>query len=183
MNSRQLSRRDLLVFTGLASLGPSALADLYDDYVNSTSKRPFVAFLARGGFPGHSFVGLGVTLEAGLRVFERLYGYYPVADDKVESAKLLFSKTSGAIEQRWKDTSWEVSYILAIGDSERWAVIGVLDRWKSSDPKYNLVASGGKNCSSLVGEVAAEAGLKVPGGAGSLLPVAYIRKLKASNGE
>lgn len=183
MLDRTLSRRDLLTMMGLASVAQSALADLYDDYLNSPSKKPFVAFLARSGVPGHAFVGLGVSLEAGLRVYERFYGYYPAADDKAEVKKLVLGKTSGAIDYKWKDTSWEVSYIAAIDNQAREAVVSILERWKVDDPKYNLFASGGKNCSSLAGEVATAAGLKAPSGAGSMLPVDYIRKLKAANGK
>jgi hypothetical protein len=182
MLDKKFCRRDLLVLLGLTSFAKRALADLYDDYLNSPSKKPFVAFLARGGVPGHAFVGLGVTLEAGLRVYERFYGYYPVGDDKAEVKKLVLGKTSGAIDHKWKDTSWEVSYIASIDNKARETVVSVLEQWKVDDPKYNLFASGGKNCSSLAGEVATAAGLKAPSGAGSMLPVDYIRKLKASNG-
>ena len=91
-----LSRRAILAAVG--SLGAStARADLYDDYINSTSKRPFVAFLARKGVPGHAFVGVGVDLESGLRVYERFFGMYPDSAGKMSSVNLIFSKTSGRL--------------------------------------------------------------------------------------
>ena len=171
-----------MVLAGSVVVVGTSRADLYDDYINSRSKHPFVVFLARGGFPGHAFVGTGVDLEAGLRVYERFYGYYPITGDKVAAIKLALGKTSGAIEYKWKDTSWDVNYLVPIDDAKKAAILAVLDRWKSDDPKYTLVASGGKNCSSLAGEMAEAAGLKTVGGAGTMLPVEYVRKLKAANG-
>ena len=64
----QISRRALLLATGLTSFIGTARADLYDDYINSSSKVPFVAFLARSPSvdgPGHAYVGLGVEVDNG----------------------------------------------------------------------------------------------------------------------
>jgi hypothetical protein len=159
-----------------------ARGDLYDDYINSTSKKAFVAFLARGGFPGHAFVAVGMELEASLLVYERFFGYYPVADNKVAEAKLAFGKTTGRLDYKWKDTAWDANYRVAVSDDKKAAVIAVVDRWKSNDPKYNLFAQGGKNCSAFAGEVATAAGLKPISGAGSMLPIDYIKRLRAANG-
>ena len=54
-----------------------ARADLYDDYINSVSKKPYVQFVGRKGTTsslGHSFIGAGLELEAGLLLLERVFG-------------------------------------------------------------------------------------------------------------
>ena len=178
----QMNRRDFLIGSGVVLWLPSARADLYDDYINSTSKIPFVAFLARGGFPGHAFVGIGVSLNAGLIVYERLFGYYPVGGDKVAEAKLVFGKTSGTLDYKWKDTDWSQNYRVSVDKAKHDAAIAVADQWLKNDPKYNLFAAGGKNCSSFAGEVARAVGLKVPEGAGTMLPIDYISRLRKANG-
>ena len=180
--SRSMKRRTWLLGTGMATWLPLARADLYDDYINSVSKQPFVAFLGRGGFPGHAFVGIGVQLNAGLRVYERFMGYYPVGGDKVSEVKLVLGKASGMLDYQWKDTSWTQEYRVNVDPVEHAAAIAVADTWRSNDPKYNLFASGGKNCSSFAGEVAKAVGLKAPSGAGLMLPVAFIIKLREANG-
>jgi hypothetical protein len=156
-------------------------ADLYDDYLNSTSKQPFVAFLARSGTPGHAFVGVGVKLNAGLLVYERFFGYYPGASGAAEQAKLVLGRTTGALEHKWADTSWDVSFTFNIDDNQRKKALAVADKWKQSDPQYNLFAQGGKNCNSFAAEVATAVGLKAPPGPGTTLPPAYIQKLKDAN--
>lgn len=182
-----ISRRRMMFVGGtlflVTCLVPlSAQADLYDDYINSSSKSPFVAFLARDGFPGHAFVAVGVHLDSGLMVYERFFGYYPISDSKLAEAKLVFSKTTGQLDYKWKDTAWQVNYRVAIPEDKKSAVMAVVDKWKSNDPKYNLFALGGKNCSAFAGEVAVAAGLKVVDGAGSMLPIDYIKKLRQANG-
>lgn len=179
------SRRSLLVSGVTAPWAFSAHADLYDEYINSRSKQPFVAFLAReisANSPGHAFVGIGVRLNANLQVYERFYGYYPDSNGKLAAVKMVLSKVSGRLDYRWADSSWTTEYLVNIDDDKRNAVLALTDEWKSSDPKYNLLASGGKNCSVFVGDVAKTIGLKVPGGAGTQFPPAYVAKLKKANG-
>jgi hypothetical protein len=159
-----------------------ANADLYEDYINSTSKQPFVLFLARKGVPGHAFVGIGVQLNAGLIVHERFFGYYPSGGGKFAEAKLVFGKSSGALDYKWKDTKWDVTYRKDVDERTKQAAIAVADRWKSNDPKYNLLSLGGKNCSSFAAEVAKAVSLNVPAGAGAMLPIDYIDKLRQDNG-
>ena len=179
-----VNRRRLVVsLPALALLPLPARADLYDDYINSTSKQPFVIFLARKGIPGHAFVGIGVQLEASLIVYERFFGYYPTGTDTLSQAKLVFGKTSGALDYKWKDTNWDVKYRRDVNDAKRLAALEIADRWQSNDPKYNLFALGGKNCSVFVGEVAVAIGLKSPSGAGSMLPADYIAKLRQVNAD
>lgn len=180
--SAQLARRGFLLATcGLAALPRRASADLYDDYINSTSKEPFVAFLARGGVPGHAFVAIGVRLNAGLEVYERFFGYYPAGDGKLSQAKLVFGKESGKLDYRWADLSWDETYRVSIDDTKRAAALAVIERWRSKDPKYNLFALGGKNCSVFASEVAVAIGLKAASGPGAMLPVDYIRALRRIN--
>ena len=178
-----VNRRQAVVCLPVAALlSLPARADLYDDYINSTSKQPFVIFLARKGVPGHAFVGIGVQLEASLIVYERFFGYYPVGSNKLSEAKLVFSKTTGALDYKWKDATWDVKYRKDFDDVKRQAALGVADTWQGNDPKYNLFALGGKNCSVFAGEVAKAIGLKVPSGAGSMLQADFIAKLRETNG-
>lgn len=181
MGDKNLSRRQLMGLTVAAVLAAEAKADLYDDYINSTSKQPFVAFLARKGVPGHAFVGIGVKLEAGTFVYERFFGFYPLAGGKASEVKLVFGKVSGALDYKWKDTAWDEAYVVRVDDAQKTAALAVADRWKATDPKYNLFASGGANCSAFAAEVAVAVGLKAPQGAGGMLPAAYIEKLKKAN--
>ncbi|HRD89175.1 MAG TPA: hypothetical protein PK752_13115 [Accumulibacter sp.] len=182
MNDVVHSRRQLLALAAISLIPKVATADIYDDYINSASKQPFVAFLARKGIPGHAFVGIGVRLEAGLIVYERFFGYYPAANGAASEVKLIFGKASGALDYKWKDTAWDEAYVVQVDDARKASAIAVADKWKGADPKYNLFASGGKNCSTFASEVAAAVGLKVPSGAGSMLPATYIEKLKKANG-
>ena len=178
----RLSRRKLLAWLSLGTLAAPVRADLYDDYINSTSKQPFVAFLARRGVPGHAFVGIGVTLEAGLTVYERFLGFYPLLDGTPADAKLVFGQTSGALDFKWHDLAWDEKYVVTVDDSKKAAALAVADTWRQSGSQYNMFAAGGKNCSSFVGEVATSIGLKAPGGAGSMFPADYIRALREANG-
>lgn len=185
MPARMLNRRKFSLLAVATIASSRASADLYDDYINSKSKQHFVAFLARKGVPGHAFVATGVKLEAGLVVYERFFGYYPAgdkADGKATTVKMVFSKTSGALEYKWSDTNWDVEYVANIDPDKKAAVLAVIDEWRKNDPKYNLFASGGKNCSAFASEVADTAGLKAPAGAGTTLPIDYIRQLKTANG-
>jgi hypothetical protein len=50
-------------------------ADLQDDYINSTSKRPSVTRVARKNVPvDHLFVDVGMRLKEELNVVERFCG-------------------------------------------------------------------------------------------------------------
>ena len=181
MNSRNRIRRNMILGTVIFLLPKFAVGDLYDDYINSTAKKPFVAFLARNGVPGHAFVGIGVQIDSGQLVYEALYGYYPGDSGMLASVKLLFSKVSGAIDYKWQDISWDVTYKVTVDDSQKAAALNVAKQWQSTDPKYNLINSGGKNCSAYVAEVAKAIGLSAPNGAGNMLPINYIRALRDFN--
>lgn len=181
MNSRNRIRRKMILGTVVFLLPKFAVGDLYDDYINSTSKKPFVAFHARKGVPGHAFVGIGVQIDSGQLVYEALYGYYPDESGMLASVKLLFSKVSGAIDYKWQDISWDVTYKVTVDDSQKAAALNVAKQWQSTDPKYNLINSGGKNCSTFAAEVASSIGLLVPSGAGSMLPAQYITLLRKNN--
>jgi hypothetical protein len=163
-----------------------ARADLYDDYVNSVSKKPFVSFLARdpappGSWTGHAYVALGVELDNGLRVYRRVFGFYPVGDDAATMVKAVYDKVDGALDYKLADIAWTVEFRVSIDEKQQAAALSVFDSWSQDIPKYNLLANGGKNCSSLAGEVATAIGLKAPPGAGSSLPASYIRALKSAN--
>jgi hypothetical protein len=165
----------------MASVTTSAKAGLYDDYINSTSKKPFVAFLGRIGVPGHAFIGVGVDLNSDLRVYERLFGLYPDSAGKLSSLKLIFGKTSGKLDYQWADLKWDTSYVKQISDAERSAVIAQMELWAKNAPKYSLLGNGGKNCNILAEDVAKSLKLKVPDGAGTTLPWHFIDKLKLAN--
>lgn len=158
-------------------------ADLYDDYINSSSKKPFVAFLGRRGSTdsiGHAFVGVGVQIDSGLRVYERLFGLYP-KDGVLAAIKSAFSKQAGQIDYQWKDLKWDSEVIKLIDDPTKQAVLKQFAKWSATAPEYSLTENGGVNCSGLVAAVAKLAGLSVPSGAGSTRPWKFIENLKSSN--
>lgn len=169
-------------FLGLLALAASnAHADLYDDYMNSTSKEPFVAFLARKGAPGHAFVALGVRLNAGLKVYERFFGLYPDDTGKLASLKLVFGRTTGRLDYRWADTRWDVAFERSVSPEQMAQVKAQFARWSENTPTYALLGNGGKNCSMLVGDVARSIGMKVPDGAASSLPWDFVESLRNAN--
>ena len=158
--------------------------DLYDDYINSTSKQPFVAFLGRRGSSdsvGHAFVGVGVDLDAGLRVYLRLFGLYPKDDTTLGVIKSIFTPVSGKLDYTWKDVSWTTELRKSIDDGQLANVLAKFDEWSSDAPQYSLLANNAFNCSALVGQVAALVGLSVPAGAGSTRPWKYVEALRAAN--
>lgn len=176
-----LSRRHIAVFLGSSAL--LARADLFDDYINSTSKKPFVSFLGRKGNAdsiGHAFVGVGVQIDSGLRVYERLFGLYP-KDGALAAIKSMLSKQAGQINYQWKDVGWDSEVIKWIDDSQKKAVLAQFATWSNAAPQYSLTENGGINCSGLVADVAKSAGLTVPSGAGSTRPWKYIESLKVVN--
>ncbi|WP_162596116.1 hypothetical protein [Methylobacterium sp. 17Sr1-1] len=180
-----LSRRALIA--GGLLLPSRSMADLFDDYHNSVSKRLYVSFLARNSEgslskPGHSFVAVGTELDNGLRVYEKIFGYYVKNDNFFEEIKAVFSSTIGDITYKLSDVSWSVELYVPTDEAGHMAVIGVMNEWSKNDPKYQLFANGGKNCSVFAAEVARALGLKVPQGAGSKFPVRFISELRDMNG-
>lgn len=176
-----LSRRHFLI----AALGLpiAARAELYDDYINSTSRKSFVAFLGRKGSTstiGHAFVCLGVELEAGLHVYERFFGLYP-KDGALTGLKSSFSSQSGKIDQAWEDLAWDTELRRFISDHQKAAVMAHFTEWSAAPPKYSLTENGGINCNGLVSAVAKSVNLKVPGGSDSTRPWRFIELLKKLN--
>lgn len=181
-------RREVLVL-GVAPLSSSfpldtRAGDLYDDYINSTSKQPFVSFLGREGSPssvGHAFVGVGVTLDATLYVYERFFGLYPASSGVLVAVKSLFTRTSGRLDVTWADVKWDTEFRRPIDDDQKAVVLSRFEKWTSVAPEYSLLANDGKNCNALVGDVAASVSLSVPSGAGTTRPWKYIEALKSAN--
>lgn len=158
-------------------------ADLYDLYLNSTSKEPFVAFLGREGSTstvGHAFVGVGVRLDATLIVYERFYGLYP-KDGALAAVKSVFTPVSGKLDATWGDVYWDTELNQPIDASQKLKVLAQFDKWSSAAPQYSLVGNGGINCNGLVGDVARSVGMKVPDGSGTTRPWKFIKALKSAN--
>lgn len=165
-------------FTIIARAG-----DLYDDYINSTSKQPFVAFLGRQGSSstiGHAFVGVGVRLNATLLVYERFYGLYP-NNGALAAVKSVFSPVSGKLDASWDDVSWDAELSRSVDANQKVKVLAQFDKWSSAAPQYSLVANGGINCNGLIADVARNLNMNVPGGAGTTRPWKFIEALKAAN--
>ena len=180
-------RRSFLVLSTFPWLGsvPRLVRaeDLYDDYINSTSKQPFVGFLARqgsGDSVGHAFVGVGVRLDATLLVYERLFGLYP-KNGALAGIKSVFGPVSGKLDATWDDVSWDTELVRVIDAGQKEKVLAQFDKWSSAAPQYSLVANGGMNCNSLVGDVARSLGMKVPNGSGATRPWKFIDALKSAN--
>lgn len=176
-----LSRRRFVTLT-LCTPG-AAWADLYDDYINSVSKKPFVAFLGRKATTstiGHAFVGAGIELEAGLLLYERFFGLYP-KDGSLAAVKSVFTKQSGKLDRSWDDLAWDTELRRFIDVNQKTAVLALFTKWSADAPSYSLTANDGMNCNSLVGEVAKGVMLRVPSGAGVTRPWKYIDALKALN--
>ncbi len=182
-----LRRRQVVSLTAIPVLGAGSriarAADLYEQYLNSPSKQPFVSFLGRQGSlstVGHAFIGVGVRLDATLIVYERLFGLYP-KDGALAGLKSVFGPTSGKLDRDWADMSWDVELTRSIDLTAKAKVVAQLDKWKSDAPEYSLVGNGGANCNILVGDVARSLGMKVPQGAGSTRPWKFIEALKSAN--
>ena len=178
--------RAMSLFMLLTLLSSPAKSDLYDEYINSVSKSPFVAFLARGpdiptSLAGHAFVAIGIEIDNGVRVYERIFGYYPSDDGTITMVKSVFTKVDGALKYKLSDTTWDVEYRISIDSDQRASAIATIDNWAKNDPKYNVIANGGKNCTSLISEVASALGLRIPDGAGNTRPVQYIEALRKLN--
>ena len=175
------SRRRLLL--GSLSLPGIAWADLYDYYINSVSKRPFVSFLGRKGSSstiGHAFVGVGVELDAGLLLYERFFGLYP-KDGALEGIKSSFGPATGKIDRTWDDLAWDTELRRFIDDQQKSAVLVHFSVWSAAPPKYSLTGNGGINCNGLVSAVVKTVQLKVPDGAGATRPWKFIEALKDLN--
>ena len=182
----ELTRRSAIAGALTLLSARDAHADLYDDYINSTSKLPFISFLARkspnaSGKPGHSFVAVGTDVDASLIFYHSIFGYYPSTIDAMTQIKAIFTRVKGVIKFDWADLTWDVAYKVRIDDPKRDAALAVVNKWNSSDPGYNLLANSGKNCSSFAAEIAQSIGLKVPSGAGSKLPLTYMTELRDLN--
>lgn len=175
-----ITRRSFLF--ALLPSSTAARADLYDDYINSKSKKPFVAFLGRkSGTVGHAFTGVGTEIDSGLRVYERFFGLYPAEGGKLSAVKLVFSKTSGRIDHTWNDVSWDVQFRRDITPEQKEAVLAQFQKWSADTPQYSLLANDGKNCNAMVADVAKVVGLQAPAGAGTTFPWNYIEELKKLN--
>lgn len=131
--------------------------------------------------PGHSFVAIGTEIDAGLLFYEAIFGYYPKDESGVGEVKAIFSKVDGVLDFKFKDIGWDLEYRKSIFEDQKKAAVAVANKWKSNDPKYNLFASGGKNCSSFAAEIASSVGLKVPSGSGTKLPLTFMMELKSLN--
>lgn len=131
--------------------------------------------------PGHSFVAIGTEIDAGLLFYEAIFGYYPKDESAFGEVKAIFRKVDGVLDFKFKDIGWDLEYRKSIFDDQKQAALEVVDKWKSNDPKYNLFASGGKNCSSFAAEIASSVGLKVPSGPGTKLPLTFMTELKSLN--
>lgn len=160
----------------------SARADLYDDYINSVSKQPFVSFFARDDtLTGHAFVSLGTELDNGLTVYEGIFGYYPAGSGKMDIIKT-FVGTKGIVTFKENDYPSKIRYRKDVDDATKEKAKVVLSVWTSDDPKYALFGNGGKNCNVLVKEIAEAMGLNTPSDSpSSTFPENYIRKLKEAN--
>jgi hypothetical protein len=165
-----------------ASAGWRAFAqDAGQSLIDSVSRKPFVAFLARDDtFPGHTFICMGVELDNGMLYYERLFGFYPsVGGVKVVKAAI---HAGGELDFAWEDMAWSVEYRVGISEAQKLLAQAVFDKWQSEQPAYNLFALGGKNCSVLAKEIATAIGLKLPpDNPGATFPANYIRKLKTTN--
>lgn len=177
----KISRRLFLLVPPLVLLRTAAKADLYDDYINSRSRQPFVSFFARDDTStGHAFVSVGTELDNGLTVYEGVYGYYPASFEK----KIMKFRGAdrGIITFKENDYPSAIRYRKNVDDSKKAKALAIFDKWKSEDPKYNLLAYGGKNCNSLVKEVAQAIGVKIPAdNPGVTFPANYIRLMKEAN--
>jgi hypothetical protein len=177
----KISRRLFLVSASSMIFPTVARADLYDDYINSRSKQPFVSFFARNDTAsGHAFVSVGTELDNGLTVYEGIYGYYPASGDK----KIMKFRSSdrGIITFKENDYPSTIRYRKNVDDTKKRKALAVFDKWNNDDPRYNILAMGGKNCNSLAKEVAEAIGLKIPAdNPGLTFPADYITRLRTAN--
>ncbi len=151
---------------------------LYDDYINSVSKKHFVDFLARKGAPGHAFINVRVSLRADLEIVLATFGLYPDAGKKLAAVKSIFTPVSGQITFGFDDLAWDTKYTVKLSDEQIKTVLQKLTDWKLDVPKYSLFANNGLNCSALIGEIAKLLALKVPTTAGTSLPWSFIKELQ-----
>jgi hypothetical protein len=151
---------------------------LYDDYINSVSKKYFVDFLARRGVPGHAFVNVRVSLSADLEIALAAFGIYPDSGKKLSGIKSIISPTDGELKYTFDDLDWSTRFTVEASDEQAKTILKKLNEWKQETPKYSLFADGGLNCNALVAAVAKELGLRIPNGAGSTLPWFFIDELR-----
>jgi len=186
MKDGEIFRRGLIL--SLASVPflattERASADLYDDYINSSSRKLFVSFFARSlaiDSPGHSFVAIGVELDNGLTVYERFMGLYP-AGGILKSFKSAITPVDGAIAQKFADLDWSVEYQVDVTVTQHRAATEVTDRWLADTTRYSLLAQGGSNCNLFAAEVAQAIGLSTPKAADKTLPQIFIKRIAELN--
>lgn len=174
--------RRVLVLGPMALYASAAAADLYDDWINSSSKVSFVAFFARNDTAtGHAFVGLGTELDNGLLFYEGLYGFYPASGGK-RAYKALF-RDVGVIDFKMEDLGPATHrFRKSISEEQKGRALEVLRKWKSDRPSYNLLALGGNNCNVLAREIANSIGFKLPSeNPGTTFPANYFSRLKQLN--
>ncbi len=175
-----ISRR-MFIGVAISAASSPAWADLYDDYINSVSKQPFVSFFARNDtITGHAFIAVGTELDNGETVYEGIFGYYPANG----AEKIMKFRGSGAGMITFKENDYPstIRFRKNVDDDGKTGVLAVLDKWKSDDPGYNLLALGRKNCNSLAREVAQTLGLKLPAeDPGTTFPANYITDLRNLN--
>ncbi|BBB64247.1 hypothetical protein UNDKW_5974 (plasmid) [Undibacterium sp. KW1] len=149
--------------------------------MNSTSKFPFVSFQGRKAAidsVGHAFVGVGVQIEEGLRVYLHLFGLYPDGGT-LTAVKSVFTSVSGKLDEKWTDLVWDTDLIVTVDEDQFKLVLKEFDIWSESGPDYSLLNNDGINCSALAAAVAGSINMKVPDGAGSTRPWKFIEALKA----
>lgn len=176
-----VTRRLFFGVIGSVMVTRAARADLYDDYINSVSRQPFVSFFARDDTAtGHAFVAIGTELDNGLTVYEGIYGYYPKNGTK--QAMKIYVSERGVVTFKENDYPSSIKFRKNVDNNAKKKALEVFSRWNQNDPKYNILAVGGKNCNSLVKEVATSIGLKIPTeNPGLVFPADYITKLKSEN--
>jgi len=140
-----LTRRIFILSSAVLLVSPlSVRADLYDDYINSVSKQPFVSFFARDDtLTGHAFVALGTELDNGLTVYEGIFGYYPANSGKMDVVKTLVG-TEGVVSFKENDYPSKIRYRKNVDEETKEKAKAVLSSWQSNDPGYALFGDGAK---------------------------------------
>jgi hypothetical protein len=182
-----MDRRSLLLALGFSPIAFAAKADLYDDYINSISKQPFVSFMARGpstspiSLAGHAFVAVGTELDNGELFYEAIFGFYPDGTGAATDVKMILSTVPGVLKFTWPDLAADTKYRVNVTSDQKAAALAAATQWTVDHPNYNLFANGGMNCNAFAAAVAAAIGLTAPSAPGTTLPVAFIQALKAMN--
>jgi hypothetical protein len=183
--------------------------ELRQYWENAVSRRYFVMFFARessGGFarilqfwragiPGHSFVMVGADISTGMQNMQfglAAFGFYIESSGALaelkEFGKSIFSVlpwigVRGELSQRLDDLESSVKLKVLVDEEEFGQAACVIQKWKSTQSKYNLTVHGGKNCNVFVSELASALCMKVPKDPGTTLPLDYIGGLRSLNGD